>query len=96
MLVHGGHPARVHERAGIGLLDDRGTVDDIAAQELGAVEHRGRATPPASANHTSRRPFTAGAAEEPPSGNGARRGFGVTPTAASRTLTSSTGSSGAA
>ena len=43
VLVHGGGPAGVHERAGVVLLDDRGAVDDIAAQELPAVEHQGRA-----------------------------------------------------
>jgi len=72
----------VYERARVGLLDDRGPVDDVAAQELAAVEHWVGRKPAASANQTSRRPFNAEAADGPPSGSGARRGLGVTPTAA--------------
>src|SRR5215475_8794319 len=33
VLVHGGGPPGVHERARVGLLDDRGTVEHVAAQK---------------------------------------------------------------
>src|SRR5262249_60508007 len=42
VLIHGGGPAGVHERARVGLLDDRGTVEHVVAQKLSAIEHRGR------------------------------------------------------
>src|SRR5258708_38680745 len=43
VLVDRRGPARVHKRARVGLLDDRGAVDDVAAEELAAIEHPGRA-----------------------------------------------------
>src|SRR5215471_19945747 len=43
MLIDGGRPAGMHQRAGIVLLDDRRTGDDVAATELGAIEDDRRA-----------------------------------------------------
>src|SRR5262245_46311634 len=41
VLVHSGRPARMHERARVVLLDDRGTFDHVAPKELRAIEHDG-------------------------------------------------------
>src|SRR5262252_186689 len=46
VLIHGGGPAGVHERARVGLLDDGGTVEHVVAQKLAAIEHRSRLKAP--------------------------------------------------
>src|SRR5207249_6363787 len=42
VFVHHGGPAWVHEGARVGFLDDGGARENVAAQELAAVEDRGR------------------------------------------------------